>query len=329
MKKSTKRFTIIISVLLCVIIACLAVNVSIDKVTSNVLPSVKNSDNVNSDNGAQVNGGYYNNQGYDSGSQQIGANGSGNQNLAPSPNGGNIQQGGNSSQGGNNSQGGSNNQGQGGNAVNPTSYTKSQLIAYYNSCLKKSYAQPKMNARKVEHVDVSVSGIEIGGLNDVDKFAQSIISNNTKNNDKPQTMSFQNGKAGDGTAASTFVLPTNLYDGAVKSIKATPSGSGYQIVITLNQESCSHNGTAQYNASCAWPLDVGVIDFGRAVTITSCTFNYPGTVLTAVVDSQGRVSSVKVEMPLTVQNAQAKAVGINVSVASIQGKWTCTNTMYF
>ncbi len=326
MNKSWKKFTVIVSALLCVMIVCLIVNVSIDKVTNSILPTVKDADNANGNYSSQINGGYSNQGSFNDNQQGVA------QNPATDANGTVAQQGSNTAQQGANTnvqQNANQSQGQA-SAANPLNYSKSQLIAYYNSCLNKSYSQPKMNARKVEHVDVSVSGIDIGGLGmDVDKFAQDIIANNTKNNDVPKTMSFQNGKAGDGTAASSFVLPANLYDGAVKSINAAQSGSGYKITIVLNQESCAHNGTAKYNASCAWPLDVNVIDFGQAVTINSCTFNYPGTVLTAIVDNQGRVTNVKVEMPLTVANAQAKAIGINITVGSISGKWTCTNTMSF
>ncbi len=323
MNKSWKTFSIIVASLLSVMIVCVAINISVNKVTSNVLPPVRND---NSQNGgyvdSQVNGGQ---QGDLVDSQQGVVDNSDVQNTATDANGNANLQGGTNNQPTANNQTPTQSQ-----AVDPTNYSKAQLIAYYNNCLKKSYSQPKMNATKVEHVDVSVSGIDIGSLGiDVDNFAQSIISNNTKNNDKPTTKSFSNGRASDGTAASTFVLPTNLYDGAVKSINASKSGSGYRVVITLNAESCAHNGKANYNASCAWPLDVGVIDFGEAVTINKCTFNYPGTVLTAMIDSQGRVTSVKVEMPLTVANAEAKFAFVNVKVASISGKWTCNNTMSF
>ncbi|MBR6530899.1 MAG: hypothetical protein IKT61_00160, partial [Clostridia bacterium] len=194
----------------------------------------------------------------------------------------------------------------------------------------KSYSQPKVNATKTEHVDVAVSGIDIGnaGLN-ADDFANSIIANNTKKNDKLQTMSFSGPKSADGTHITQFVLPANLYDAAVKNISVSKNGNGYKVVFTLNQESCAHDGVAKYNASCAWPLDINVIDFGAAVKIQSCTFNYPGTTISAIIDSQGRVTNTVVEMPLTVKNAQAKALGINITVGEIQGKWTCKNTMSF
>lgn len=319
MNKAWKKFTIIISVLLCIMIVCLSINLVFDKLTGNMLSPVRDNNSVSDNNGGQLNNGQLNDGNYNT--LPNGNNGqtpdnnpgvnpsvpdAGQQNTVPSQQQPNQ------------------------NAENPLTYSKSQLIAYYNSCLKKSYSQPKVNATKTEQVDVAVSGIDIGssGLN-ADKFANDIIANNTKKNGQLQAKSFVNGRSNDGTDITRFVLPANLYDGAVKSISASKSGNGYQVVFVLNQESCSHTGVAKYNASCAWPLDINVIDFGAAVTINSCTFNYPGTKITAKIDAQGRVYDTVVEMPLTVANAQAKALGINITVGEINGKWTCHNTMSF
>lgn len=321
MNRSWKKFTVIVSVMLAVIICCTAWNVALDKITGSIEPEANISGNNYSDNSNQVNAGT-NNQG-------VAQNGT----TVTNVNGQTVTQ-----QNGtvaNNNNAVSNNGGGSNNSAQPQAsavlgYNKNQIVAYYNTCLKSSYSQPRMTDKKTEHVDVNVSGIDIGNLNwDVDQMAQNIISNNTKNNDKPTTMTFSNGRASDGTAANQFVLPTNLYGDAVQSANIQQSGSGYKIVITLKQESCSHTGTAKYNASCAWPLDINVIDFGSAITIQSCTFNYPGTVLTAYVDSQGRVNNVTVEMPLTVANAQGKALGITIKVGSISGKWTCKHKMTF
>lgn len=320
MNSSWKKVVTVIASLLCVMIVCLAINVSIDKITGNILPLDKNE------------------------LQQGGSNVQQN-NPVVNPNVNVPQQGGNDVQQQNPSvdqplqnqptqgqQGGAQQQQAPvqNNAENPLNYSKSQLIAYYNKCLNKSYSQPKINATKTEHVDVAVQGIDIGnaGLN-ADDFANTIIKNNTKKNDKLQTKTFTSPTASDGTHITQFVLPANLYDAAVKTISVSKSGNGYKVVFTLNQESCAHNGVAKYNASCAWPLDINVIDFGAAVKIQSCTFNYPGTTITATIDSQGRVTNTVVEMPLTVANAQAKALGINITVGAIQGKWTCKNTMSF
>ncbi len=322
MNKSWKTFTIIISSLLAVMIVCCTINFSINKVTSNVMPIIKDNNSAVQNDGVQ--------SGNNQGGNVVNPDGTVDQQGGTQVQTPVTPDGGNTNQPTQNQQGGAQVQTPVQNAENPLSYSKSQLIAYYNNALKKSYSQARVNATKTEHVDVSVSGIDIGsaGLN-ADDFANNIIANNTKKNDVPQTKSFTNGKASDGTAINQFMLPANLYDGAVRSITASKNGNGYKLVIVLNQESCSHTGVAKYNASCAWPLDINVIDFGAAVKINSCTFNYPGTTLTATIDAQGRVNNVVVEMPLTVANAQAKALGINITVGSISGKWTCKNAMAF
>ncbi len=311
MNKAWKKFTIVISALLCVMIVCLSINLVFDKLTGNMLSPVRDNNSISTNNNNQQSGGNYNTVPNADNNVQTPDNNlvidqnAGQQNNTPTQQP--VQ-----------------------NAENPLGYSKSQLIAYYNNCLKKSYSQSKVNATKTEVVDVAVSGIDIGsaGIN-ADDFANNIIANNTKKNNQLQSKTFANGRAGDGTDITTFVLPANLYDGAVKSISASKSGNGYQVVFVLNQESCSHTGVAKYNASCAWPLDINVIDFGAAVKINSCTFNYPGTKITAKIDAQGRVYDTVVEMPLTVANAQAKALGINITVGEINGKWTCHNTMSF
>lgn len=331
MNKSWKRFIIVVSALMAAIIICVSINVAVDSITGSILPQ--------SNAGAQQNGGM-------NSVQNDGAMQQNTPDAGFSQGGDSMQQG--TLSGGtdvtpqtpsNNSpqQGGSNNAQtpQQNTSNSPLSYNKSQLISYYNSCLKKSYSQ-KLNATKTEQVDVKPSGVDIGSANfNVDKIADALIANNTKNNGVVQTKSFVNGKAtDDGSPIEKFVLPANLYDAAVKSITIKQNGQGYQIVIVLNEETCAHNGTAKYNASCAWPLDVGVINFklpgfGNAVDIQQCTFRYTGTKITAMIDSQGRVTDTKVEMPLTVTNAVAKAVGITIKVAKIEGKWTCVNSMRF
>lgn len=319
MNKAWKKFTIVISALLCVMIVCLSINLVFDKLTGNMLSPVRDNNSISTNNNNQQSGGNYNTVPNADNNVQTPDN-----NLVTDQNAG--------------QQNNTPTQQPVQNAENPLSYSKSQLIAYYNNCLKKSYSQPNVRATKSEFVSVVPSNIQIGkGGFDVDAIAKSLVENNTKKNNQMQNKVFANGRAGDGTDITTFVLPANLYDGAVKSITASKSGNGYQVVIVLNPESCSHTGVAKFNASCAWPLDINVIDFGAiggAVTINECTFNYPGTKITATIDSKGRVIDTKVDMPLTIKNAKATVAmpvigDISITVGAIDGKWTCHNTMAF
>lgn len=326
MEKSWKRFTIIISSMLCAIIVLTTVNVALDKVTSKIDPSANTSDvNQPSDPNGQ------NNAQNTAGGVTTNANG---QVVVTQPNGtaAVVTPSGNT---GGSSSSGSSAQPQ---ASTVLGYNKNQIVAYYNTCLKSSYAQSRMTDRKTEQVTIGVDSVTInGGENNstITKVANSIASKNQKQVD--ETKSFSNGRSSDGTAASTYVLPANLTSSGVKSASISKSGNGYKVVITLVAETCGHTSKPPYNASCAWPLDinevVGALDgFAK---ITQAQFAYPGTTLTATIDANGRVSYVRVDMPLTVTNGTGEVTynfpGLKgmIVTASAHGKWVCTHTMSF
>ncbi len=216
-------------------------------------------------------------------------------------------------------------------------YNKNQIVAYYNTCLQSSYAQTKMTDVKTEKVTIDVDSVTINGRENgtVTNMANSIANNNQKQIE--DSKSFSIGISSDGTAASTFVLPANLSSAGVKSASISKSGSEYKVVITLISESCGHNTKPPYNASCAWPLDINEVDgaLNGFAKITKAQFVYPGTMLTANIDAAGRVSYVRVDMPLTVKDGTGVVTknipGVKgmVITASAHGQWTCTHTMSF
>ncbi len=216
-------------------------------------------------------------------------------------------------------------------------YNKNQIVAYYNTCLQSSYAQTKMTDVKTEKVTIDVDSVTINGRENgtVTNMANLIANNNQKQIE--DSKSFSIGISSDGTAASTFVLPANLSSAGVKSASISKSGRGYKVVITLISESCEHNTKPPYNASCAWPLDINEVDgaLNGFAKITNAQFDYPGTMLTANIDAAGRVSYVRVDMPLTVKDGTGVVTknipGVKgmVIAASVHGQWTCTHTMSF
>lgn len=329
MNRSWKSFIIIVSVMLCVIIGCTAWNVALDKITGSIEPD--SSQSGNSDNTGDATGNS------DSTGTVTNANG-----TVTNANGQTVTK-----VNGNGSAVSANGSGTNGSGANTVAqpqasavlgYNKNQIVAYYNTCLQTSYAQSKMTDRKTEQVTIGVDSVTInGGENNstITKVANSIASKNQKQVD--ETKSFTNGRSSDGTAASTYVLPANLTSSGVKSASISKSGSGYKVVITLVSETCGHTSKPPYNASCAWPLDinevVGALDgFAK---ITQAQFAYPGTMLTATIDANGRVSYVRVDMPLTVTNGTGEVTynfpGLKgmIVTASAHGKWVCTHTMSF
>lgn len=330
MNRSWKSFIIIVSVMLCVGIGCTAWNVALDKITGSIDPDVSQSDDANNS-GSGVNS---------NGSNNTIQNGSG---TVTNSNGAtNVSQNGSgtvvNANGSGTSTGGSNSGAQAQPAASSVlGYNKNQIVAYYNTCLQSSYAQAKMTDVKTEKVTIGVDSVTINGKENgtVTSIANSIASSNQKQTE--DSKSFSRGRASDGTAASTFVLPANLSSAGVKSASISRSGNGYKVVITLVSESCGHNTKPPYNASCAWPLDINEVAsaLNGFAEITKAQFDYPGTMLTANIDAAGRVSYVRVDMPLTVKDGTGVVTknipGVKgmVITASAHGKWVCTHTMSF
>lgn len=330
MDKGWKTVIITISSMVCAILICIAINVSVTKITAKISDQPYNEEGQNS----SYEENSYIPQGGGEPAAQEGTTAAQNAaqqaqtpktaNNAANASNGNSSSATPSGSGGNSSAQAS--------SADPLSYNKAQIVSYYNSCLNKSYSQPKMTATRNEHIDLSFNkdDITVNGSKLNDKMAnlvQKVVNANTK--DKSSTKTFKNGVASDGTPASVFVLPTRLSPSGVRSASVTKNGSGYRINITLVQESCDFRSMPQHNKSCAWPLDFRDINFLGMGEITSATFNYPGTKLIANIDSQGRANYVEVDMPLTVNNGQGKALGVPISIAKITGQWTCKDTMTF
>lgn len=328
MNRSWKRFIITVSVMLCVIIGCTAWNVALDKITGSIDPDIGQSDNVNnSANGVNNNsstGTIQNGTGTvtnANGQTVTNANGTG---IVINNGTGTVT-------------GGSSTGGSAQAAANVLAYNKNQIVAYYNTCLQSSYAQAKMTDKKTEQVTIGVDSVTINGKENgtVTSIANSIASSNQKQTE--ENKSFSSGRSSNGTSASTFVLPANLSSAGVKSASISRSGNGYKVVITLVAESCGHNTKPPYNASCAWPLDINEVAgaLNGFAEITKAQFDYPGTTLTANIDAAGRVSYVRVDMPLTVKDGTGVVTknipGVKgmVITASAHGKWICTHTMSF
>ena len=328
MNRSWKRFIITVSVMLGVIIGCTAWNVALDKITGSIEHDISQSNNTDNSSGNVSNNG-------SAGTVQNGTGTVTNANgqTVTTANGTGVA----TNNGTGTATGGTGTGGSAPAAANVLAYNKNQIVAYYNTCLQSSYAQARMTDKKTEQVTIGVDSVTINGKQNgmVTSTANRIASGNQKQTE--DSKSFSNGRSSDGTAASTFILPTTLSSSGVKSASISRNGNGYKVVITLVAESCGHNSKPPYNASCAWPLDISEVAgaLNGFAEITKAQFNYPDTKLTANIDAAGRVSYVRVDMPLTVKDGTGVVTknipGVKgmVVTASAHGKWICTHTMSF
>lgn len=320
-----KAFIITISCLVAVSVACVSTNVVVDKLTKS--PVIGSSQNDSDENGV-----------YDDSGNAVADNGSGNANGV-NTNGGEVVTDANGNKVVNknnvNKPGASNNsnQNQGsqnnnqGSAENPLGYSAAQLVNYYNTCLRKTYSQPKITVSKSESIDLQLGEILLNGkpASGIQNIVDSVVSKNSK--PKSGTKTFSSNPTVD--PKERYILPAGMSAAGVRNASASKSGSGYVVNFLLQAENCNFDQRPPYNNSCTFPLDFTEIDFGALGQITSAKFYYSGTTLRATIDGNGRVVQTHVVMPLEVSNAQGKGMGQEVTINSIKGTWTATNSMSF
>lgn len=323
MKGNWKKFTIIISSVLALMIVCTAVNITFDSLTKKV-----SSQNNNPDNFVAVDPNGQTPTDNNTQGTVIADNGTTNPNNQQNPTNSTAN---NGNKGNNGNQGVQQQQPQQQQqqaAKNPASYSKSELINYYNNCLKTTYSQRSFTVAKTEVVDVQIKSLLLNGKQSdfLQNAANSILeSNKKKSANNSGTKSFSGGNISDD---KRYILPTSLYSNAVRSYNVQKNGSGYVITFTLNAEKCNFNTKPPYNSSCTFPLDINEVDLGNLGQINSADFYYPGTTLQATIDGNGRVVKTYVVMPLSVTNAVGEGVGQTVT-AEISGQWLCTNIFSF
>lgn len=329
MDRSWKFVIKVVSSLMIVVIVCLSVNIGVNKVTATVnggfsqQGSNQQGNNANTDNQSYVDNGGTVADNSDVASDPTGGTVGGDTGTAVTPNGNT----GNTVQQNNNNTNSNTKTNSNTSSADPTTYSKEQLVTYYNQCLKRAYSQPKFTVTKTEKIEVKLGEMKLNGktTDSLQSMANKVVANNTKNETKTKSFTSSTAKV---DAQERFILPANLYPAAVKSATVSRNGQGYVINFALNSESCDFKKKPPYNYSCTFPLDFTEIDLGGLGEITSATFYYPGTTLQATIDSQGRVVKTYVVMPLQVDNASGKGMGQTLSV-NISGKWYGTNVNTF
>lgn len=202
-----------------------------------------------------------------------------------------------------------------GTPSDPTSYSKEQIVKYYNESMNKSYNAPKVAIKKTDIIAINVESIKPGGDIATD-IANKIIEKYAKTTE--ETKNFVKGGAADDASykASSFAVPAELDAKGAKSATVTKKGNDYVISIQVVSESATLKKFPVYNKQCSFPLDLASVDL-LGIKVTSADFNYPGTILKAVVGSDGYVKTAEVYMPMA-GGGGGNLIGINGS-ATVSG----------
>lgn len=202
-----------------------------------------------------------------------------------------------------------------GTPSDPTSYSKEQIVKYYNESMNKSYNAPKVAIKKTDIIAINVESIKPGGDIATD-IANKIIEKYAKTTE--ETKNFVKGGATDDASykASSFAVPAELDPKGAKSATVTKKGNDYVVSIQVVYESATLKKFPVYNKQCSFPLDLASVDL-LGVKVTSADFNYPGTILKAVIGSDGYVKTAEVYMPMA-GGGGGNFIGINGS-ATVSG----------
>lgn len=166
--------------------------------------------------------------------------------------------------------------------------SKEEIVKIYNDSVNKACKQSKCTLVVSNDVDAVVNKVLIDGEEDPDfnKIFSDILEN-TKYEDEKFT--FYNGKTLNGEKAEDLLSSISLSADEVKAATAKKQDDGYKLTFSLysRTEDLTDNN-----------------DMSELFNFKSYIAEYPFTEITAVVDSNGRISSVEAHI---VANLEAEA----------------------
>ncbi len=163
----------------------------------------------------------------------------------------------------------------------PSIMSKDAIIKLYNDGIVKSYDQNKCNLVISANVESTVNKILIDGEEnpEFDKMFSDILGN-TEYEDEKYT--FYKGKTLSGDKAEDMLSPLYIYSDEIKTASCEKYGDGYKLIFRLipHTEDMTDNN-----------------DMSEIFNFESYIAEYPDTVITAIVDGQGRISSIDAHIP--------------------------------
>ena len=207
-----------------------------------------------------------------------------------------------------------------------SSFSKAQIVNKYKEALEKTraYTGP-ISATVTESFDAKIKDAHPGGA-----LTELLADNVVKlvGSEGQQTLNFSGGQAvnADGESVpvllpqrSSFMLPVEGVAGA----KIEESAGKLHIVITLVPETVSMGEIPKYNAGAVGYLDTSSMDF-KIVTLSRVDITYTGSVIDAVIGTDGYVESVTYTINMSTY-AELSGMGIS-GYGTLEGaqteKWT-------
>ena len=208
--------------------------------------------------------------------------------------------GGATNNGGTTDNGGSTNNG-GSTAVDPTQYSKDQIIQMMNYYVNLVKSESNMTATKTEVIKVTVTDCSVPALvNTINGIVSGVIGDESES----VTYSFVNDKEAGGGTPFSLIPPTNKQfvvtaDGvASASVTKDENGNYVYTVVLVPETTTMASPEPKYNATAIGYLDLAGIDVSPA-KIEQADMTYPGSTVSITVDANDRVVKLYNKLPMS------------------------------
>lgn len=159
--------------------------------------------------------------------------------------------------------------------------SRQEILDFYNTALTNSYKQTV----RIKTVTDDVCKYTVGGK-----------QGEIKSNPVTDTTDFKNGKDKYGHLAEIYGPAANLSTDMLQNATSVRENGGYKITLTLKSEKVGVKNSPVYNRAGAFTIDFSA-DGSAVKDYDSGTVTYSGTVITAVIDASGRVTSLRITEP--------------------------------
>lgn len=207
---------------------------------------------------------------------------------------------------------------------------KNDIINAYVNGVNTLKNTQNFSMSKVDKLDISITDVQMTGgsalKNAVMEFANSIIAP-----PEPESYVFAGGTdAATGETPNSTIAPLNVAaqvnpDAVTDATAtATPDG-GYTVALTIQAESQTLNSAAPNLSTMVEVIDASSL-IPSGATLTDLKINYAPSVIKAVFDSQGRITSI--EHKLTSKGGGSGKMIVNVSM-TMEGTYTSNYTINY
>lgn len=212
----------------------------------------------------------------------------------------------------------------------PLNLSKDEIVAEVNKYVNQVKKEQNMTATGSGVVEVNVTDCSFQGAVST---INSIIKNITDNFGGDENYTFVNGQAtdADGNTVTPWdvIPPTHkdflAADAGVASAKVEKVGENLKYTIVMvNEDTTMESPVPQYNSTVIGYLDLVSLDL--PITLTQADMHYPGSTISVVVNSDGKVVELINELPMEGTGA-AKFLGREVFASfagALDEKWTFT-----